>query len=204
MAPGLPRLAVAIAASLALHVALVPALDGLSHGARKSGLPALPGWSAQLSVAFADAAAVRGASPAEGSVSAGAGAGATGGAAPGAQAAVPGLLDPLRYYTTRELDVRPWIMDRVEPEYPEKAYRRLLSGKVVVELDLDESGRVERAVAVRADPGGYFEEAAEKAFLAARFTPGMRGGRPVKVRMRMEVSFESPRPLEPGRLTPRS
>jgi hypothetical protein len=47
-----------------------------------------------------------------------------------------------------------------------------------VQLYLDESGQVERAIAVRADPGGYFEEAAEKAFLAARFTPGMKGGRP--------------------------
>jgi protein TonB len=113
-------------------------------------------------------------------------------------------LDPLRYYTTPELDVRPWIKERIEPEYPEKAYRRFLSGKVVVQLYLDESGKVERAVAVRADPGGYFEEAAEKAFLAARFTPGMKGGRPVKVRMQMEVSFESARPLEPGRPIPRS
>jgi periplasmic protein TonB len=203
MAPAIPRLAVAIAASLALHVSLVPALGGLSHGARKSGLPALPGWSAHLSVAFADAAAVRGTSPADGGVSAGEGAGAVTRAAPGAQP-LPGLLHPLRYYTTRELDVRPWIRERVEPEYPEAAYRRFLSGKVVVQLDLDESGRVERAVAVRADPGGYFEEAAEKAFLAARFTPGMKDGRPVKVRLQMEVTFESARPLIPGQSTPRS
>lgn len=207
MAPALPRLAVAVAASLALHVSLVPALDGLSHGARKSEHPALREWSAQLSVALpaapADTAAVRGTSPAGGRASAGESAGAAAGAAPGAQAH-PGLLDPLRYYTTRELDVRPWIMERIEPEYPERAYRRFLSGRVVVQLDLDESGRVERAVAVRADPGGYFEEAAEKAFLAARFTPGIKGGRPVKVRMQMEVSFESARPLEPGQSLPRS
>jgi periplasmic protein TonB len=207
MEPALPRLAVAVAASLALHVSLVPALDGLSHGARKSEHPALREWSAQLSVALpaapADTAAVRGASLAEGGrASAGESAGAAAGAAPGAQAR-PGLLDPLRYYTTRELDVRPWIMERIEPEYPETAYRRFLSGKVVVQLDLDESGRVDRAVAVRAEPGGYFEEAAEKAFLAARFTPGIKGGRPVKVRMQVEVSFDSARPLEPGRSLPR-
>jgi TonB family protein len=204
MAPAIPRLAVAVAASLALHVSLVSALEGLSHGARKSSLPALlPAWSAQLSVALAGAAAVRGTSPADGRLSPGEGAGATAGAAPGAQP-LPGLLDPLRYYATRELDVRPWIMERVEPEYPETAYRRFLSGKVVVQLDLDESGRVERAVALRAEPGGYFEEVAEKAFLAARFTPGIKGGRPVKVRMQVEVSFDSARPLEPGRSIPRS
>lgn len=208
MAPALPRLAVAAVASVALHVSLVTALDGLSDGARQSKLPGARAWSAQLSVALpgtpsANAAAVRGIPLADGRGSAAQGSGATADAAPGAQAH-PGLLDPLRYYTTRELDVRPWIMERVEPEYPETAYRRFLSGKVVVQLDLDESGRVERAVAVRADPGGHFEQAAEKAFLAARFTPGMKGGRPVKVRMQLEVSFESARPLGPGQLTPRS
>jgi periplasmic protein TonB len=204
MVPAIPRLAVAVAASLALHVSLVSALEGLAPGARKSSLPGLlPAWSAQLSVALAGAAAVHGTSPADGRLSAGGGAGATAGAAPGAQP-LPGLLDPLRYYTTRELDVRPWIMERVEPEYPEAAYRRFLSGKVVVQLDLDDSGRVERAVAVRAEPEGYFEAAAEKAFLAARFTPGIKGGRPVKVRMQVEVRFDSAQPLEPGRSIPRS
>ncbi len=48
----------------------------------------------------------------------------------------------------------------------------------------------------RIQPGqpGYFEAAAEKAFRAARFTPGMKHGRPVRVQMLIEVAFDSPPP----------
>lgn len=98
------------------------------------------------------------------------------------------------YYSLHELDVRPWIRTRVEPEYPEAAARRFLSGSVVVQLYIDEAGAVERVAVVRAAPRGHFEAAAERAFRAARFTPGMKGGRAVKVQMLIEVTFEHPAP----------
>jgi protein TonB len=104
------------------------------------------------------------------------------------------------YYRTSELDIRPQIMTRVEPIYPEAAARRFLGGRVVVGLDIDEAGKVERVRAVKADPPGYFEASAEKAFAAARFTPGMKGGRVVKVRMMLEVSFDSAAPPDPAAL----
>lgn len=107
-----------------------------------------------------------------------------------------------RYYRTSELDVRPGIMTHVEPLYPEAAARRFLSGKVVIQLDIDENGRVERAQAIRAEPPGYFEASAERAFRAARFTPGMKGGRAVKARMLLEVQFDSPSPPGIGRPRP--
>lgn len=101
-------------------------------------------------------------------------------------------LPALRYYRTPDLDVRPGILVRVEPEYPEAAARRFLSGRVVALVLIDEAGAVERVEILDADPPGYFEEAARRAFLAARFTPGMKQGRPVRVQMTLELNFESP------------
>jgi TonB family protein len=104
-----------------------------------------------------------------------------------------------RYYRTRELDVRPGIMTRVDPVYPDAAARRFLTGKVVIRLFIDEAGAVERVVTVKAEPSGYFEQSAERAFRAASFTPGMKNGRPVKVQMLLEVSFDGPpAPAAPG------
>jgi protein TonB len=109
------------------------------------------------------------------------------------------LLPRQRYYLVRELDVRPGIKTRVDPEYPEAAARRFLGGKVVISLDIDETGKVERVRTVRASPPGYFDESAARAFRAARFTPGIKDGRAVKVRMVLEITFDSAPPIEPAR-----
>lgn len=99
-----------------------------------------------------------------------------------------------RYYTTAELDSRPGVVTRIEPQYPERAARRHLSGKVRIRLFIDPAGVVERVVALQADPPGYFEAAAEQAFQGARFTPGRKDGRPVRVQITLEISFDSPEP----------
>jgi len=115
-----------------------------------------------------------------------------------AAAAEPAATPPSsRYYPVRELDVRPGITKHVEPEYPEAAEHRSLSGKVVIRLYIDEKGSVERVETLRADPPGYFERSAERAFRAARFTPGMKGGHAVKTKMTIEVSYDSPPPPAP-------
>lgn len=123
------------------------------------------------------------------------------GAAPQAAAGLP-LPEP-RHYRPSELDVRPQIMTRVNPAYPEAAARRFLGGKVVLRLEIDEHGKVERARTVRAQPAGYFEASAEEAFLAARFTPGMKDGRAVRVQVMLEVSFDSAPPPGLGGLSGR-
>src|SRR5512146_2642477 len=101
------------------------------------------------------------------------------------------------YYPARELDVRPGIKTRVDPEYPEAAARRGLSGKVVLRLYIDEKGIVDRVETLSAQPPGVFERSAARAFSAARFSPGMKNRHPVKTRMTIEVSFDSPAPA-PG------
>lgn len=95
-----------------------------------------------------------------------------------------------RYYRTSELDVVPGIMTRVAPEYPQLARK---SGKVVIRLFIDERGSVERVDVLRSEPKGYFEASAQRAFLAARFTPGMKSGKPVRTQMTLQVDYQYPK-----------
>ena len=103
------------------------------------------------------------------------------------------------YYRTRDLDVRPGIMVRVAPDYPLAAARGGISGKVVIRLYISEKGSVDRVETVRATPPGYFEKSAERAFSAARFSPGRKNQRPVKSQMLIEVSFDAPPAAAPAR-----
>ena len=161
-----PRLAWALAASLAAHALLVASLEG------RFGAP-----SALSSLA---APVIRAALASEPKAA----------AAPAPKrAAGASLPAPPRYYRTRELDVVPGIMTRVHPEYPQLAH---VSGKVVIRLFIDESGTVEHVAVMRADPPGIFEASARRAFLAARFTPGMKAGAPVRTQMVLELSYTHP------------
>jgi len=98
-----------------------------------------------------------------------------------------------QYFLARELDARPVPLAPIEPAYPNDAYLRDVPGLVVVRLHINETGVVEKAVVLRANPPGYFEEAVQSAFMKALFSPGLRGGRPVKVQMTVEVRYDSPR-----------
>ena len=95
-----------------------------------------------------------------------------------------------RYYRTRELDVVPGIMTRTHPEFPDMAR---VSGKVVIRLFIDERGLVEHVAILRAEPRDIFEASARRAFLAARFTPGMKAGVAVKSQLTLQVDYTQPR-----------
>ena len=95
-----------------------------------------------------------------------------------------------RYYRTRELDVVPGIMTRTHPEFPDMAR---VNGKVLIRLFIDERGTVEHVAILRAEPPSIFEASARRAFLAARFTPGMKAGVPVKSQLTLQVDYTQPR-----------
>lgn len=66
------------------------------------------------------------------------------------------------------------------PEYPAEARSARLSGLVVVEVWIDESGRVQRACAISGP--AKLRRASEVAAYQARFSPTKLSGQPVKVR----------------------
>ena len=96
----------------------------------------------------------------------------------------------LTYYGARDVDVLPRTLREVQPDYPAEADRQRLSGKVRLQVKIEADGRVSDIEVVSADPPGVFDEAAVKAFRAARFVPAEKNGRPVRVRVLIPVEFD--------------
>jgi len=96
----------------------------------------------------------------------------------------------LNWYTGRDLDILPRPLAPIEPVFPLNAQLRGVSGKVTLSLSIDVAGRVVDVSVVRADPPGFFEDAALVAFRAAKFAPGVRGGRAVQSKVQTVVVFE--------------
>jgi TonB family protein len=166
---GAGRLALALAASFAAHGALLGALPRWEAASFSLTTPALE----RLQVGFR---------PAEPVVPS---------TARPVPAPAPLPLAP-RYYAAHELERRPQILSQVEPAFPALALTPV--GRVVLQLYVDEDGRVERIATERDDPHGQFARAAREAFVGARFLPGVKDGSAVKSVVRLEVRFGAPHP----------
>jgi len=172
------RLALAVSASAAIHALLLAGAGGHS-GASLSDRFALgaSGASALHVVLTPLPAAPR---PGER------------GTGHGAKPDTAGILPGPRYFRADELDARPQVRVRVEPQFPALALAP--AGRVVLRLYIDEKGEIDDVVVESADANGAFAEAARRAFAAARFTPGVKDGVPVRSLVRIEVRFGLPPP----------
>ncbi|MBA4138393.1 MAG: hypothetical protein C0518_13875 [Opitutus sp.] len=87
-----------------------------------------------------------------------------------------------------DLDRTPRAKMQPAPEYPLALRQAAIEGQVLVEFDVDVSGRV---VSARAVQGTHreFEAAALRAILKWRFEPGRKNGRAVPFRMVVPVGF---------------
>lgn len=105
-----------------------------------------------------------------------------------------GLFDfPQRhYFGVAELDHKPAIIGKVVIAYPENA-PLVAHGRVVLELFIDETGRVDRVQVEAKDLPATLQELARDKFAQARFRPGIRKDQLVRSRLRIEVVFESRR-----------
>jgi protein TonB len=92
-------------------------------------------------------------------------------------------------YDQEQVDQRPSISSRVEPEYPARARRMNVEGTVVVELVVDTGGLPKACAVHSAEPPGYFEKAALNAAQRLRFIPGKLDGRPVNTLVRLPFVF---------------
>jgi protein TonB len=102
---------------------------------------------------------------------------------------MPLLTDPT-WYRAPDLDVYPRALGPVAPAYPAQAQREGIGGEVTLVLKVDERGAVQEVAVVQAAPAGYFEAAAMAAFQGARFTPAERDGRSVRSEVVVRVSFD--------------
>jgi protein TonB len=195
--PVLARLAIALAASLALHAAVVltfaAAPEGTLSGeaarsdgplkARLATTPSpTPAPAPRLLRDQPDKTAPRqAATPSTGHATS---------ALPvdGIEQAFGILPEPI-YYAASELDVRPRPREPVDPPYPRVAPPD--GGYLILEVLIDETGMVERVNVAVADPEGFFEQTAIDAFSAARFVPGRLNGVAVKSRTWIELRFHA-------------
>lgn len=86
------------------------------------------------------------------------------------------------------LDRTPRALAQASPEYPFALRQSGIEGEVVIEFDVDITGRVVTARVLR---GGEreFEQSALRAVLRWRFEPGRRDGRVVPFRMAVPITF---------------
>jgi periplasmic protein TonB len=69
---------------------------------------------------------------------------------------------------------------RIQPQYPREAAREGLSGEVVVEAVVAPDGTVRTARVIRANPRGYFEQAALASVRKSKFRPKIVDGKAVE------------------------
>ena len=87
----------------------------------------------------------------------------------------------------REVDLAPRLLRQVRPVYPHEAFVKKVEGTVVLEIVIDERGRVSRARVVRSVP--LLDAAAVDAVLQWAFVPALKRGRPVATIAMAPVSF---------------
>ena len=185
---GFARLAGPFAVSLGLHLSVAAAVDGLPWRTSSALPEGIRQGAQRLQVVLrgvpppSEASAAQTAPPPPPAVA----------VLPSAAAEPPAASPPAQYFLARELDARPVALAPIDPAYPNDAYLRNIPGSVLVRLHLSETGAVEKADILRADPPGYFEDAVQRAFMTARFSPGMRAGKPVRVQMTIEVRYDGP------------
>lgn len=93
------------------------------------------------------------------------------------------------FYTANELDVRAAPLTLIEPAMPADLPSHIQSGRVELELRINEYGIVSDIRVMAADPPGWFDLAAIRSFEQTRWQPAVRQGRFVKSLKRIEVCF---------------
>lgn len=84
----------------------------------------------------------------------------------------------------------PQIVRSVKPEFPEIARRAGIEGTVWVNVLIDKKGNPQKAVIVKEESGGLFNDVAVAAAMQYQFTPAYMNTGPVKVWVAIKFSFK--------------
>ena len=87
-----------------------------------------------------------------------------------------------------KLEVKPTIIKKVPPAYPEFAIKAGVEGQVIIKVIIDQDGNVIVANILKSVP--MLDESALSAVKERKFSPGKLGGVPVKVNMIVPVQFK--------------
>ena len=100
--------------------------------------------------------------------------------------AAPAQAGP-RYLFGALLDRQPQLLNEIAIVYPAAA--GVQEGRVTLRLLISETGAIDEVAVMHAEPKGFFEEAALSAFAPAEFAPAEVLGKPVKSQFLVEVEF---------------
>lgn len=106
------------------------------------------------------------------------------GVAAGSGGGEPGL------YSLAEVERKPRLIRQIDPDYPESARKRGLTGKVTLRIVVDERGNVHNPAVTSADPAGVFDQCVLEAVVRWRFEPARRQGKCVAVVVTVPVRFD--------------
>ncbi|RKZ33487.1 hypothetical protein DRQ33_04215 [bacterium] len=100
----------------------------------------------------------------------------------------PAKIEEIEYV---KVEIKPSVVSRPDPQYPDIAKRSGLEGAVIVEFVIDTTGSVlpGSAKIIQAKPEGIFEQAALNAIYKWKFTPGQQRDRRVRVRWQQPIIF---------------
>lgn len=93
-------------------------------------------------------------------------------------------------YDSGEVDAAPHPRTPVRPVFPLRARREGISGTVLLEFIVDESGAPRDLRIVSATPPGYFEQAARAAVANTLFAPAVKNHRPVPCKVTLPLVFQ--------------
>ncbi|MFC4161048.1 energy transducer TonB [Chitinimonas lacunae] len=93
------------------------------------------------------------------------------------------------YYGAADVDVRAMPRGEIEVEFPGDLPQPNASGRVMLEVLIDEYGVVDEVTVLSALPPGVFEAYAIQSFRRARFSPAIKNGRFVKSRKEIDVCY---------------
>jgi TonB family protein len=94
------------------------------------------------------------------------------------------------YTDPRHLDVRAEPLNDVHLVYPQQAYQWRVKGRVLLQLLINDLGRIDKISVLESEPPGIFEAAALEAAWATVFSPALKSGNPVRSKKTIEVKFD--------------
>lgn len=107
--------------------------------------------------------------------------------------ALPDTVAEMRIFELAEVDRNPEAIRTVPPQYPPRLQAERVAGTVIVEFIVDDTGVVRQPKLRRGAPQPEFNRAAIAALEQYRFSPALKDGQPVRVRMYQEFEFKPPR-----------
>jgi protein TonB len=97
---------------------------------------------------------------------------------------------PQRNLTSEEAENDLMLYLAKHTRYPTKAYEKGISGKVMVQFEVLQNGKVSEAIVIKGVHPWLDKEALKVVRKLPRFSPGRQNGKPVRVRYVLPVNFK--------------